>query len=221
MSAAAHLAPCALVFAREPVPGRVKTRLARGVGEARAAQVYEALLRDTVAAVRAVGAPLWIAFEPAGARAWFAELAQDARLVAQVEGDLGARMTAAFEAAFEAGHAGVVALGSDAPHLVDGPLRRALALLGEGRAAIGPSEDGGYHLLALSRAAPELLADIAWSSARVLAHTLERARAAELELELLERGFDVDEPADLERLRALLAAPDAPNCTATRSALGL
>ncbi len=113
-------------------------------------------------------------------------------------------------AAREAGGArAVAALGSDHPTVPLATLREAFVRIDDGAdVALGPSLDGGYYLIALAPAAvrPELFAGIAWSTGEVLAQTLARARAAGLEVALLEPGADVDTPADLRRLAAALSA---------------
>jgi uncharacterized protein len=81
----------------------------------------------------------------------------------------------------------------------------AAALAGRADVVLGPAADGGYYLIGLRGPAPGLFAGIAWSTAGVLAATRVRAEAAGLAVHLLPPGFDVDEVADLVRLRALLA----------------
>jgi uncharacterized protein len=211
--------PTLIVFAKQPVPGRVKTRLARTLGERAAAELGEAFLRDTLrhcAAVR--GARRVLCFEPASALDWFAALDPGASCSAQCEGDLGARLEEAFERAFAEGAPAVVALGSDAPHLHSACYEDALARAAPGRVVLGPSADGGYTLIGLAAPTPGLFADIPWSTPGVLAATVQRSRALGLEVELLAEGFDVDEAADLRRLRGLIEAGGA-DCPATAAAL--
>jgi rSAM/selenodomain-associated transferase 1 len=208
-----------IVLAKQPVAGRVKTRLARVLGDQVAADLQAAFLADTLRhAARVRDARRLVCFAPAEARAWFADLDPHAELAAQVEGDLGARLAAAFAHAFAAGATAALAVGSDAPQQDEGVLERAFAELVPGRVVLRPSDDGGYTLVGLSAPAPRLFEGIPWSTPGVLASSARRARALGLEVVLLEPGYDVDEAADLARLAAEIAAGRA-DCPATRAAL--
>ena len=211
-----------LLLAKQPTPGLVKTRLAAAVGGAAAARLAEAFLRDTLAqlaAVRAASRTIFV--DPADAAEWFAQLDPAARVVAQAAGDLGERIAAAFEHAFQAGAERVIALGMDAPHVPAERYEEALALLATHDVVLGPARDGGYYLIGLSRPTPELFRDIDWSTPCVAAQT--RIVAARLGLSLGEvrSDFDVDDAADLERLRAHLASGgSAPAAAAELAQLG-
>ena len=145
---------------------------------------------------------IW-AYDPAPAP--FAALLPHARCVAQVEGDLGTRMAHAVAAAFAEHGAPVMVLGADVPHVSTACLAEAAAVA-PGRVVIGPAEDGGYYLIGLARPAPELFAGVRWGGDDVLDATRTHARRLGLRAELLPSTFDVDEAADVERLRALLGA---------------
>jgi hypothetical protein len=114
-------------------------------------------------------------------------------------------MAAAIAAEFADGGAPVVVLGADVPHV---PLERvveAVAALASGTdVVLGPAEDGGYYLIGLGAPAPELFVGIAWGTADVLRATMGQASAAGLRTHLVAATFDVDEAADLERLRRVL-----------------
>lgn len=193
-------AAAVLVFVRAPHAGRVKTRLAAEIGAAAALRVYRRLAEHTLAEARRLGAAarVRVCYTPADAepavRAW---LGAGIEYRAQGEGDLGARMRRAFEEAFRDGFGRVLLVGSDVPGLRAGLLRRALALLDEHAAVLGPAFDGGYYLLGLREPRPELFAAVPWSTPRVLALTLAKLRAAGLEPALLETLRDVDHAADL------------------------
>jgi glycosyltransferase A (GT-A) superfamily protein (DUF2064 family) len=85
-------------------------------------------------------------------------------------------------------------------------VERAVDLLTNSDVVIGPAEDGGYYLIGLRQKHPGLFSDIAWSSSRVAAQTLERAATLGLTAARLPPWYDVDTPADLERLRAELVS---------------
>jgi rSAM/selenodomain-associated transferase 1 len=124
-------------------------------------------------------------------------------LIDQDEGDLGARMERLFERAFELGEAWVILIGADTPHLPSARLAEARTALQEGAdVVLGPAEDGGYYLIGLRQPAPTLLHDMEWSSPTVLQHTLTRAEAEGLRVNLLPIERDIDTPDDLSWLAA-------------------
>ena len=124
----------------------------------------------------------------------------------QVGDDLGARMARAFRTLGVSGEA-VVLVGSDAPTVPLAPVTRALPrLAGARRALLGPADDGGYLLLGLTSFDAAIFRDIPWSTHLVLDHTRARLRDAGYSVEELPSWYDVDEPADLERLRAEVRA---------------
>jgi glycosyltransferase A (GT-A) superfamily protein (DUF2064 family) len=99
-----------------------------------------------------------------------------------------------------------VAVNSDGPTLPAEYVARAVELLASCDVVIGPAEDGGYYLIGLRQEHPGLFSDIAWSSPRVAAQTLERAAALALTVARLPPWYDVDTPADLDRLRTELVS---------------
>ena len=191
------------VFAKAPVPGRVKTRLAGLLGEEGAAGLHAGLVRHALATAVASGAgevELWCA--PDEHHEFFARCAKDfgARLRTQRGPDLGARMSAAFDDAFAGGRA-LVLIGSDCPALAPADLLSAAAALATHDVAIGPAEDGGYVLIAMARPVPEIFADVAWGTPSVMRQTRERLAAAGVAWKELASSWDVDRPEDYARLR--------------------
>jgi uncharacterized protein len=186
------------ILAKAPIAGLAKTRLIPALGREGAALLQARLIARTLAtACAAATGPvsLWAAPE----ESHFRELAQrfPVKLARQVGGDLGARMYAALEPACPA-----LVIGSDCPALEPKHLREAADALREGfDAVIIPAEDGGYVLIGLRQPRPDLFADMPWGTGTVMAET--RCRAAKLGLAVRELAplWDVDVPADLERLR--------------------
>jgi len=192
------------VFARAPVAGEVKTRLAATLGAERAARLHAGLVwraLETAAAARVGPVVLWCS--PDCADPFFercrAELGVELR--AQRGGDLGERMRAAFEDAWSAGHA-LVLIGSDCPALLPAHLVQAARCLAAQDAVFIPAEDGGYVLVGASRPLPRLFEDIEWGSASVMAATRERLGEMGARWEELPALWDVDRAEDYERLRA-------------------
>jgi rSAM/selenodomain-associated transferase 1 len=193
-----------LVFAKAPVPGQVKTRLAGTLGPRGAAELYKRLLRRTLAiAVTARLCPVDLWCAPDARHGCFAVCRRDCgvRLRRQGDGDLGRRMNHALSRAL-ANHPYAVLIGGDCVSLGAAELRQAFARLATGTAAVlGPAADGGYLLVGLRRPAPALFRGIAWSTPAVLEATRRRLRRAGLVWAELPAGWDVDSPADLRRLR--------------------
>ena len=196
-----------LVLVKEPVPGRVKTRLAADVGDAAAVRLYRAFGQDVLAAVRAAGLPPRICFDPPEAenaiRAWLGEV----EAFPQCPGDLGARMAAAFGRAFARGAAKALLVGSDLPDLPPEILTAASQLLDDHDAVLGSNPDGGYHLIGftLHGFAPHVFEDVPWSTPGVLAATRDALRVAGVSWAETPPWCDVDDVRDLRALAARLA----------------
>jgi uncharacterized protein len=191
-------------MARHPVPGRVKTRLARGIGSAAACALQRAFILDLADRLR--GVPYRVTWAYAPASAPFRRLVPRARCRPQRGRDLGARMEHAIDAELRDGGTRIVVIGSDVPHLSLDHLTEAVdALAADADVVLGPALDGGYWLIGVRAAAPALFRGMPWGGACVLAVTRNRAAAAGLQTRLLPSTFDVDEVPDLVRLRNLLA----------------
>jgi len=189
------------ILAKAPLPGLAKTRLAPALGANGAAALQARLIERAVETARAaeVGpVTLWAA--PDQDHPTFQTLAAlfGVALARQPEGDLGERMLAAIVAA----RGLVLVIGTDCPALAPAHLRTAADALAAGIDVVTiPVEDGGYALIGMREPHPGLFADMPWSTAHVMAQT--RRRLVRLGLTWREpaRLWDVDVPADVERLR--------------------
>jgi len=183
--------PLIILFARAPLPGRVKTRL--GLQPEVAAELHHAFVSDTLEMLAPFPAVELSTDQPTEAWNGYAV----ARSV-QCPGDLGAKLYAAISSGLERGYAPVLILGSDSPTL---PASHIQALLASTEpAAIGPTDDGGYYAISCRLSAPAMFSGVAWSSPETLAMTVEAITRVGLAVEIGPRWYDVDEPADLERL---------------------
>lgn len=201
--------PAAIVIAKAPRPGLCKTRLEPVLGPDGCARLQRALLRRAAAWAAAVGTP-YVTFTPDDAREEIAALAPGARLLAQVDGDLGDRLAAATTAVLEEHGGPVVLIGSDTPQLTAAHARAALDDLRDGiDVTLGPASDGGYYLIGLREPHPEVFAlpTEAWGGPEVLRLSLEAAASAGLSVGMLRSERDLDEPSDVE---AFLADPLTP-----------
>jgi rSAM/selenodomain-associated transferase 1 len=195
-----------VVMARYPEVGAVKTRLAATHGPERATALYRGFIADLDARFRARPRRLVWAYHPAEQP--FADVVHaGACCIVQDGDDLGARMHGCFRVLCSGGAASVVMIGADVPHVRDAWLDEAEARLCEVDVVLGPSSDGGYYLIAM-RAPHDLFTGVRMSTTRVLADTERKIAAAGLRVHLLAPSFDVDEAADVERLRVELQAPE-------------
>ena len=194
------------LFAKEPRPGQVKTRLAAATSLAWAARVADAFLRDQLERLARIPARLVLAFTPASARPFFESVSGSFALTPQVEGDLGQRMRAFFEQQLAGGADAIVLLGTDSPTVPLAFVEQAFRELKQADLVLGPATDGGYYLIGIGRRLPPIFEGVAWSTRRVLAETIERLDDPAWRLALLPPWYDVDTLDDWNLLRGHLAA---------------
>ena len=182
------------IFAKAPMPGRVKTRLVPPLSPEEAAAVARACLETTLRRFApAHEAPITLFLDGEPDRA-VRELVGSLGIgiAPQVGADLGARLEAAFGLLREGGATKTVAIGSDSPTVDPAWIVRAITSLDTHDVVIGPTEDGGYYLFR----------DIPWSTDSVAGATLARASALGLTVDLLPTWYDVDDIATLRRALA-------------------
>ena len=193
-----------LVFTKAPRPGFAKTRLIPVLGEQGAAALQARLIKHTLkSAKRAALGPVELHGTPADDDflRYCAECFE-AELVPQRDGDLGARMAAAFTRALARSPRAVL-VGSDCPALTPARLRRATRALQDGYDAVFvPTEDGGYALVGLRRCDPKLFEDISWSTSSVMQATRDRLAALGWHWMELDTVWDVDDVPGYDRLLA-------------------
>lgn len=208
-----------------PEPGKVKTRLTPPLTPAEAAGLNICFLKDTAAAIQAAGAKSRArgvgVYTPAGGeRAYEGLLPNDFVLLPQRGDGFGERLTLAMQDLLACGFEAACLIDSDSPTVPAASYRRAAELLSEPvahRVVIGPSDDGGYYLIGMRQNHRVVFEDIDWSTDRVLQQTIDRARSAKLDVQLLPQGYDVDDAQTLRRLCDELLGNDAtPAAPATR-----
>lgn len=192
-----------VIFAKAPVPGRVKTRLIPALGDAGAARLAARMLDQALeqALAAAVG-PVELCMSPAPDSPEWAgiPLPPGIETSDQGEGDLGARMARPAQRAIARGEA-VLLTGTDCPQLTAARLREAAAQLGGHDAVLHRAADGGYPLLGVRAYDASLFTDIQWSTATVADLTLERIAALDWRVWVGETLRDIDEPGDLAWLQ--------------------
>lgn len=198
-----------IVFAKAPVPGRVKTRLIPALGEEGAAQLARVMLLGTLEEARAagVGRPELCADPDPADPAWKALVPAGFWLSAQGEGELGDRLARAVTRGLRRDDA-IMLIGTDCPALNRDELRRIANQLQSFDAVICPALDGGYVALGLRKYDPSLFEDIAWSSNIVSRQTIVRIEALGWQLHIGPTFRDVDTPGDLEVTRPAAAPAD-------------
>ena len=202
-------------MAKAPLAGSVKTRLVPPLTASEAANLHICFLRDMATNISNVTSDGhsdgFVVYTPAGAEAAFDAILPDAfKLLAQRGASLGDRLCNATDDLLKNGYHSVCLINSDSPTLPRFILDRAIESLAQhgDRVVLGAADDGGYYLIGLKQAHRNLFERIAWSTADVLAHTIERAGEISLSVELLPNWYDVDDAATLNRLcEELLTTP--------------
>lgn len=197
--------PCFVVAIMGRAPSAEgKTRLLRSLGTTDGAGLRRALLSDTLDVVgRVRAASKAVVYTPDDAEAEVRELVSaGTRLLPQRGSDLGERLHFAFVDLLQGETDAALIIGSDLPTLPSRYVELGIEALEQrsGHLVLGPSPDGGYYLIGLTRPEPRLFEDIPWGTSDVFERTLERARALALRVELLPEWYDVDSVGDLEPL---------------------
>jgi uncharacterized protein len=191
------------VLAKAPVAGLAKTRLIPLLGAVGAARLQARLTERAVATASeaAIGpVTVWAAPDPAHPVFLAIKARSGIALARQCDGDLGARMLEAIAAA----DGPALVIGTDCPALTPTHLRGAADILRNGTdVVVCPAEDGGYALIGMRTPEPALFADMRWGTPEVMAETRRRLRARGLSWHEPVTLWDVDLPADLERLREI------------------
>jgi rSAM/selenodomain-associated transferase 1 len=182
-----------IIFAKSPIPGKVKTRLTPYITPTEAAELYKAFIADIMCNTHKLKCErVTIAYTPSDAKATFHNLCgQSVNYVPQKGDNLGERMKNAFTYSFDKGSKRTVIIGTDSPTLPLSYIQKAFDALKEVPVTIGPTFDGGYYLIGLD-----------WSTSRVFSQTLTRIQAINKQLYVLPPWYDVDTPDNLEFLRS-------------------
>ncbi len=213
------------IAAKAPRVGLAKTRLGRAIGHERAVALYAAFLSDLAA--RFAHAPFALGWYITPPDAWpdiaplVGHVGRGGRVLPQGEGDWTERQRALFRGAAARGEERVILVASDSPHLTVETVEAAFRELDRHEVVFGPTHDGGYYLIGM-RGWHDVLRGIPMSTRTVLDDIVARGEEAGLSVGQVEALFDVDEAADLPRLRHILAARvDLPATRAIVATYGL
>lgn len=200
-----------ILFAKAPVAGRVKTRLAAEIGTGRAAELHRAFVTDSLAKLKEFTGVADLQLHTDTPTDAWSEL--DVAREVQIPGGLQLKLFHALAYGLAAGRPQVIIFGSDSPTLPHAHVRRLLGCSAD--VVLGPCEDGGYYAIACRRVHPDMFAGVEWSTPDALEQTERAARACGLSVERGDLWYDVDGPEDLARLMAEAKLPGS-----TAQALG-
>ncbi len=197
--------PAIIVMTKVPGSAGVKTRLRPLLSEVQCTELARCFLTDTVTNLAPVFEHRIIAFTPENGRSAIETLVGGHIYIPQRVGTLGERLDAAIAEAFEMGFGPVIVIGTDSPTLPPEYSAQALDHLQshEDGVAIGPADDGGFYLIGVSRLHKGMFDGVTWSSDKTCEQTVANIEnIADVDLLVLPRWYDVDEPDDLARLIA-------------------
>ncbi|PZV80270.1 hypothetical protein CLV31_11235 [Algoriphagus aquaeductus] len=185
-----------IIFQKNPVLGKVKTRLAKTIGDEAALSVYQALVDLTKANAKTFNAQILVYYSD-----FIPDLEAEDYWVQRIQKgkDLGERMRGAFQDTFGSGMEKVLIIGTDCPEVTVEVLDLASRKLDSSDVVIGPAIDGGYYLLGMRKFCPELFDQIAWSTDQVLAQTIEVAQKHQLSVSFLPEFYDIDTIDELNK----------------------
>ncbi|MFO8147287.1 MAG: TIGR04282 family arsenosugar biosynthesis glycosyltransferase [Bacteroidota bacterium] len=179
-----------IIFTKNPEIGKVKTRLAKDVGDEAALEIYKFLLKHTISVTKSLDVQKEV---------WFSEGIDEDQLwdpsvyskKLQKGKDLGARMQYAFEEGFENGFRNIIIIGSDMYDLETSDLENAFILLKNKEYVIGPAADGGYYLLGMRTLEPKIFQNKEWGTSTVLHETLNDLKGKNIALTDLRNDVDL------------------------------
>lgn len=208
-----------LIFAKEPRPGFVKTRMSPPWSPLQAAELSLCFIRDTLlAASRVQDASPYLFVDPPEAVSFFRDIAPAGFVLIPQQGDgFTERCAHSVKEAFRRGHTEIVQIGTDTPQIRAEQIEAAFGLLGEYDMGFGPTEDGGYYLLSLSQPAIGIYQGVVMGRDTVGKEMLANARRLGLRIRILAEWVDADTHADLMSLQG---DPDVMLGEHTRAFLG-
>lgn len=184
-----------IIFARKPVIGKVKTRLAASIGDEKALHIYLRLLKHTreIASQLKVDRFVFLT-EPTEDAFWNGFFCEQQQGIT-----LGEKMQHAFKLLFKKGYNQCVIIGSDCPYLEKEIIENAFNYLLNDDVVIGPADDGGYYLLGMKKLIPAIFKDKEWSTEKVLNQTIGDIKTLHLTYKILPVLSDVDEEKDVPK----------------------
>jgi rSAM/selenodomain-associated transferase 1 len=189
-----------IVFQKNEILGKVKTRLASTLGNEEALKIYQILIAYTHQIIQPVAADTYIFFSDYIPKTYEIK-ASSFYFQVQNGKDLGDRMKNAFEFLFCIGYKRVLIIGTDCATLEEIHIQTAIQKLDLVDVVIGPAEDGGYYLLGMKNLVPSLFGEMAWSTKDVLKETINRLTQEGLSYDKIETLSDVDREEDWDKVK--------------------
>ncbi len=193
-----------IVFVKNIILGRVKTRLAKTIGTQGAFEVYKELVDITQRATENMQTDKRIYFSDVVIES---KWTNDYKTVQEGE-DLGERMKNAFKKGFEDGYERIVLIGSDLPDITSTHINKGLSTLKHNDIVFGPAEDGGYYLIGLSKMVDMVFHNKPWSQDTLLEVTLNELKSNQITFKTLETLNDIDTFEDLEASEFYKSSPE-------------
>jgi hypothetical protein len=185
-----------IIFTRNPELGKVKTRLAKTIGNEKTLEVYRDLLSHTMKVTQIVDCDKFVFYDNSiEPNDIWSNAIYEKRM--QFGVDLGAKMQNAFQELFNLGYKNCVIVGSDLFDLQAKHIIETFDKLENNDAVIGPAEDGGYYLLGLKKIIPNIFFDKKWGTETVFSDTMKDLYA--YSVDFLEILNDIDTAEDLEK----------------------
>lgn len=189
-----------IIFLKYPEAGKVKTRLAKDIGNNEAARIYSLMTLNIIESVVAPECYNTIIFydppeKEQEIKNWVGK--KEIQYAPQEGNTLGDRISNAFKVVFSSGIEKAVIIGTDCLDVSSDIINVAIHLLDETEVVLGPAEDGGYYILALNKYRPEIFQDIDWSTKHVLEQTVLKIVENKLTYHKLKTLKDIDTVEDI------------------------
>jgi len=195
-----------ILFVKYPEKGKVKTRLAKDIGNEKALIIYKKLVSKLLNQLDINNYNISIYYFPENkkneVKKWIN--LPEIKYLAQSGDDLGIRMLNAFKDSISLKYAKTVIIGTDCLEINNNIISKSFYLLDENDLVLGPATDGGYYLIGLKTIIEPLFKNISWSTDKVLKQTLNKAKELNIEYKFLDFLSDIDTLEDLNNYKYLI-----------------
>lgn len=195
-----------ILFLKYPEKGKVKTRLAKDIGNEKALLIYKKSVSKLLNQLDSNNYDISIYYCPENkndeVKKWIN--LPDIKYLAQSGDDLGIRMLNAFKDSISLKYAKTVIIGTDCLEITNSLLSQSFDLLDDSDLVLGPATDGGYYLMGLKAVVETIFQDIHWSTEKVLKQTIKKAKEIKLSYKFLDFNNDIDNIHDLNNYKYLI-----------------
>ncbi|MGK0290584.1 MAG: rSAM/selenodomain-associated transferase 1 [bacterium] len=192
-----------ILFTKYPKAGNVKTRLIPALGAEGACETHQEMAEYAFSLLSQYqkqqpnNHQLETHFAGGSQQEMNSWLGSNTKYTQQAEGDLGNRMSHAFQKSFQDGFQKAIIIGTDCPEITEDILEQASQQLDKTDLVLGPTTDGGYYLIGLRKHYSELFQNIPWSTEQVFDLTIQTAKQTHCSYSTLPKLNDIDRPEDL------------------------